>query len=362
MVMFTEIPIGNQHFFRAGLKAILSKSKWQYDQFDDLYDEFWDELKKAVDSKEGKQISDDSHSKARKSARPSLEVLKNWLYHQNADEILSVPAFSELEVLTKKSFQDMSEEEMRLMMTLLRQLARRMARKKSRLKRRSKRRRYVDLRRTFARNMRRGGNIDKLEFSEAKEKRLNLVLLCDVSKSMDLYSRFVIHLIYAFQNSYDRIETFVFSTSTYRVTEWLENHEFEQAFDVISERFPQWSGGTAIGQCLKSFIDGHGYTMLSKKTKVLILSDGWDVGEPALLSKSMSRIHKNCNKVIWLNPLGGIPDFSPEAIGLKTAIPFIDIMASAHNLESLKLVLHQLQSDRKRSQIRSSNSSINIVG
>nr|WP_273567374.1 VWA domain-containing protein [Maribacter sp. Hal144] len=175
---------------------------------------------------------------------------------------------------------------------------------------------------------------------------MKLVLLCDVSKSMELYSRFFVHLIYAFQNAYDKIETFIFSTALHRVSEILDNHEFDKAFEIISDRVPQWSGGTTIGSCLNDFTQEHGYGMLDKKTIVLVLSDGWDTGGPEIIQTAMQTIYKKSKKVIWLNPLAGSSDFSPEALGLKTALPYIDVLASAHNLESLKLAISQIQKKR----------------
>jgi uncharacterized protein with von Willebrand factor type A (vWA) domain len=232
---------------------------------------------------------------------------------------------------------------MQLLSLLLISLARTIAHQKSRLKKGSQKHSNLDLKRTIRENLRRDGSIQKLYYSERKEKRLKLVLLCDVSKSMDLYSRFFVHLIYAFQNAYDRIETFVFSTALHRVSEILDNNQFDKAFDIISDRVPQWSGGTTIGSCLIQFSEEYGYRLLDRKTIVLILSDGWDTGEVEIMEKAMKDIYKRSRKVVWLNPLAGHPDFSPEAIGMKTALPYIDILGSAHNLESLKRILYQLQ-------------------
>jgi uncharacterized protein with von Willebrand factor type A (vWA) domain len=272
-----------------------------------------------------------------------FESLKDWLNLNPASDEEVVSSYSDLDVLTKKNFSDLSEEEMQLMMRLLSRLARSIAHQKSRLKKGSKKHRNLDLKRTIRENLRRDGSIQKLYYSERKEKRLKLVLLCDVSKSMDLYSRFFVHLIYAFQNAYDRIETFVFSTALHRVSEILDNNQFDKAFDIISDRVPQWSGGTTIGSCLIQFSEEYGYRLLDRKTIVLILSDGWDTGEVEIMEKAMKDIYKRSRKVVWLNPLAGHPDFSPEAIGMKTALPYIDILGSAHNLESLKRILYQLQ-------------------
>ena len=348
MTALGHLPMGDKNAFDAALKSILVKSKWQFEQFDDLYEEFWEQLKKAMDSKT-KELPENKEDKQGLNPQPpEFETLKSWLYKDQAEEQKNVVAYSSLEVLTHKNFEDMSSDEMRLIMALLRKIAKQLAHQKSRLKQRARKNKRLDLKRTFASNMRTGGELMRFHFSEPKDKKLKLVLLCDVSKSMDLYSRFFVNLIYAFQNAYDRIETFVFSTALHRVTELLENHEFDKAFEMIADRVPQWSGGTTIGQSLQSFVDSYSYKLLTKKTVVFILSDGWDTGDASMLKQSMQEIHKRSKKVIWLNPLAGNPNFSPDVIGLQTALPYIDVMESAHNLESLKRAMKHLKSGRRK--------------
>lgn len=340
------LPINSENNYREALKAILSKNAFQRTHFDEYYSEFKEQLKKASDSKV-KDIPEkrDEKSESQKKAA-QFESLKDWLNLNPSKDEKTVSSFSDLEVLTRKNFSDLSDEELRLMMRLLQKMAKRLAHQKSRLRKASKKHKHLDLKRTIRANMRTGGDIQQLVFSEKKERKLKLVLLCDVSRSMDLYSRFFVHLIYAFQNSYDKIETFVFSTALHQVTEILDNNEFDKAFDTISERVPHWSGGTTIGSCLTDFNKNHGHGLLDKKTNVFILSDGWDTGEPEIMKDAMKSIYKKSRKVIWLNPLAGNPDFSPEVLGMKTALPYIDILASAHNLESLKGVLRQLGKKR----------------
>lgn len=340
------LPIHSEDYFREALKAVLSKSEFQRTHFDEYYHDFKDQLKKSADSKV-KDVPEEKPKPEQKSKQAQFEALKDWLNLSPSEEEKEVSSFSDIEVLTKKDFLNLSDDEMRLMMRVLQKLARKLAHQKSRLRKKSKRHQHLDLKQTIRANMRKGGEIQQLIFSEKKNRKLKLVLLCDVSRSMDLYSRFFIHLIYAFQNAYDKIETLVFSTALHRVSEILDNNEFDKAFRTISERVPHWSGGTTIGSCLRDFTQNYGYGMLDKKTIVLILSDGWDTGEPEVMKEAMKTIYKKSKKVIWLNPLAGNPDFAPESIGMQTALPYIDILASAHNLESLKTVLQQLRGKRK---------------
>jgi uncharacterized protein with von Willebrand factor type A (vWA) domain len=335
----TLLPIQRQDYFREALRTTLAKNQYQYSRFFELYDEFWYQLSRAVDSKVKSEVNfKDQASESQKKSQ-QFESLKDWLNLNPSNQEEAISSHSDIEVLTEKNFADLSQEEMELMMRLLQKMAQKIAHQKSRLRAKTKRRNDIDLKRTIRASLRNGGEIHRFIHSKHKDKKLKLVLLCDVSKSMDLYSQFFVHLIYAFQNSYDKIETFVFSTALHRVSEMLNNLSFYQAFKQIGERVPQWSGGTTIGKCLSNFVSEHGHGMLDRKTIVIILSDGWDTGGQEQMKDAMQKIHKLARKVIWLNPLAGNPNFTPKAVGMKTAMPYIDTFASAHNLESMKEVL-----------------------
>lgn len=346
LIAISQIPIGKERIFRQSLKAVLAKNKYQFNAFNELYTEFWDQYSRAVDSKIKEEKPAKTAASEAQKRQAQFNALKNWLNLTPSKDEIDISTYSDIEILTKKNFRDLSADEMQLMMSLLKKLARNVAHKKSRLNKRSKKHKTIDLKETIRANMRSGAELQRLIYSEKKEKRLKLVLLCDVSKSMDLYSRFFIHLIYAFQNAYDKIETFVFSTALHRISEILDHNEFEKAFDIISNRVPHWSGGTTIGSCLKDFNQNYAYGQLDKKTIVYILSDGWDTGEPDTMRAAMKSIYKKSRKVIWLNPLAGSPKFSPEAVGMRTALPYIDILASAHNMDSLKRAIHETKSRR----------------
>ena len=344
------IPIGDQETFRLALKSLLARTRIQQEQFDAHFDRYWKELEQAVDAKtEDKPAGLSNRAANKKSKMESFQALKSWLYGEGKEneEEGAIASYSDKEVLTKKDFSAMTDDEMRLVMRMLQQIARSLARKKSRLRKPSKLSKFLDLKRTMRYNLRRGQSIQRFLFSEHKDKKLKLVLLCDVSKSMDLYSRFLIHFIYAFQNAYDRIDTFVFSTALHKVGDILREYEFTRAFEIISERIPHWSGGTKIGKCLADFTEQHGHGLLDRRTVVLILSDGWDTGEPEVLESAMRNLHKSVGRVIWLNPLAGSPAYQAEVTGMKTALPYIDVFAAAHNVESLKKIASELKRGRR---------------
>ena len=201
-------------------------------------------------------------------------------------------------------------------------------------------------------SLRRGGEILEIAHRQRKRQRLKLVLLCDVSKSMDLYSRFLIQFIYAFQSVYRRIETFVFSTSLHRVTETLKTEELEDALDQLTTTVPDWSGGTKIGESLQGFVQDHGLSLVDHGTVVLIISDGWDTGDIEALDESMHFLKQHARSVLWLNPLMGNPGYEPPTRGMQDALPHNALLVSAHNIASLRTLVRQLSRVQHGRQLR----------
>ena len=153
---------------------------------------------------------------------------------------------------------------------------------------------------------------------------------------MELYSAFLLQFMYAFQQVYSRMETFVFGTSLKRITPVLKEQNFRTALHLLEAENNDWSGGTRIGECLHEFVLHHSKKLLDSKTIVVIVSDGWDKGNMDILRESMKYIHGKVRKVIWLNPLAGFASYRPDVAGMQAAMPFIDILAPVHNAESLR--------------------------
>ncbi|MFK7925061.1 MAG: VWA domain-containing protein [Bacteroidia bacterium] len=331
----TIIPPEDPDLLRESLRSILCRSRPNQVKFDELYDEYWRNLERAVDAKV-KDGKDDSPKEKPKQKAPSVQALQNWLYGNKETEEKSLATYNATGTLIHKDFSAFGTEELSEVMKLIQQFARMLATQYQRRYREAKRGQRLDLRRTLRLNLRRGGEILKLAYRKRRVKKMKMVVLCDVSKSMDLYSRFLIQFLYAFQNVYRRIETFAFGTRLQRITEALREREFDSALEKLSENVNDWSGGTRIGFCLKTFVRTFGERLVDKNTIVLILSDGWDTGDLAFLEEAMIYLHKKAHKVVWLNPLAGNPNFEPTVKGMETAMPYIDLFASAHNLDSLR--------------------------
>ncbi len=191
----------------------------------------------------------------------------------------------------------------------------------------------VDLRKTIRYNH---AEIIKLMHRCKKDRKLDLVVLADSSRSMRLFSSFTVQLLYAFQQSYGRLETFVFGTRLFRITPWLQEHSFEQAVAKLNAQVPEWSGGTNIGGSLAQFVEAYASTMINNNCLLMIISDGWDTGDTEELTWAMSYLHRRVKKLIWLNPHASKPDYQPLVAGMQAALPYIDIFQGVHDLESLK--------------------------
>ncbi|MEM6342348.1 MAG: VWA domain-containing protein [Bacteroidota bacterium] len=329
------LPPEDPELLRDCLRAILTRSRRNQVKFDELYDEYWRNLDRAVDSKVKDGKEEKPQAKPKQKA-PSIQALKSWLHGNKEEEEQTLATYSATGSLIHKDFSAFGTEELSEVMKLIQQFARMLATQYQRRYRAAKKGQKLDLRRTLRLNLRRGGEILELAFRKRRVRKMKMVVLCDVSKSMDLYSRFLMQFLYAFQNVYRRIETFVFGTRLQRITESLREREFSGALEKLSDQVNDWSGGTRIGFCLKYFVDTFGERLVDQNTIVLILSDGWDTGELAFLEEAMIYLHKKAHKVVWLNPLAGNPNFEPSVKGMATALPYIDLFASAHNLDSLR--------------------------
>ena len=188
-------------------------------------------------------------------------------------------------------------------------------------------------RRTLRANLTRG-EIIELRYRERKRKKVRLVLLCDVSGSMDLYSRFLLQFLFALQNVFGRVETFIFSTRLTRITELLRGRSYRQVLRRLTD-VRDWSGGTRIGESFAQF-NREWPHLVDRRTIVIVLSDGWDTGEPDVLSTELMRIKRRAARLIWLNPLLGNPSYEPLTRGMAAAMPLIDDFAAGHNLAALR--------------------------
>ena len=195
--------------------------------------------------------------------------------------------------------------------------------------------RRLDLRRTIHRNVSHGGTPVELAWRRRKIKPLRLVVLLDASGSMSLYTSFFVRFLHGVVGAFHEAEAFVFHVRLAHVSASLRDRDVARAVDRLSLMAQGIGGGTRIGESLATFNQWHARRVINTRTAVMIVSDGYDTGEPERLASEMRRLRRRCSRIIWLNPLIGWRDYSPRARGMQAALPYVDLFAPAHNFESL---------------------------
>lgn len=323
------------------LRSVLASRAEDYPVFEELFEDFWNERnsppRKFVE-RESASTSTEQVRLARKesNAKGLAYFLEHWgAQKSQVAEPIKLPGASNTESAAKKDFTSFGAEELEEIARLARKIVRKLARNPSRRWKPVRRGPRINLRRSFRQSIRRGGELIELSFKRRKQKKTRLVVISDVSGSMDVYSRALLQFVYGLQNSFARVETFVFSTSLERITPHLKRRTYEQALLRLTASTRGWSGGTLIGASLAAFNSGWA-ALVDKRTIVMILSDGWDTGEACDLADALADLKRRAGKLIWLNPLLGSADYQPLVRGMQAALPHIDVFAPFNNLASLK--------------------------
>jgi hypothetical protein len=246
------------------------------------------------------------------------------------------PGYSPDVLLRRKPFDQCTARDLAEMERLLARLSLKLATCPSRRLVPTKGPGLVDLRRSFRRAVGTRGEFLSLARRARAVEVPRLVLLCDTSGSMDRHTRFLLAFMLSLKRVARRTEVFVFNTALTRLTPWLAPEKIGVTLDRLAAGVPDWAGGTRIGESLATFVSHHHRGLLDSHTTVVILSDGLDRGEPDVLVQAMRAIHARARRVIWLNPLLGDARYEPTARGMRAALPYVDRLAAAHNLESLE--------------------------
>jgi uncharacterized protein len=253
------------------------------------------------------------------------------------------PGYTPDAVLRRKPFEECSERDLAEMERLLARLRHRWAARRSRrLKPVRARHGVPDLRRSFRRAVGTGGEMVRLAYRARVLDEPRVVVLCDTSGSMDVHVRFLLAFVLALKGVAEKTEVFAFNTSLTRLTPWLSPGRIVQTIERLASDLPDWSGGTRIGESLMEFVVRYLPQVVSSRSVVVILSDGLDRGDTSLVAEAMQAIRSKARRIVWLNPLAGDPRYQPTARAMEAALPFIDRLAPAHNLESLERLVPEL--------------------
>jgi uncharacterized protein with von Willebrand factor type A (vWA) domain len=240
------------------------------------------------------------------------------------------------ELLRDKDFAALTEDELRRVRELVGRIARARPLRRSRRRRRDPSGEGLDVRTLIRRSLRTGGDPVDRPLRARKEVPRKLVLLCDVSGSMDSYAKALVLFLHAAVGAGRGVEAFAFGTRLSRLTPDLATRDPEAALATCTEAVVDWGSGTRIGASLREFNDVYGRRALSRGAIVVIVSDGWEREDPALVGREMARLARAAYAVIWVNPLKGNPDYQPLAGGMRAALPFVDRFLPGHNLRSLE--------------------------
>ncbi len=240
------------------------------------------------------------------------------------------------ELLRDKDFAEMTPDEYRRVKRLIAAIAGHRPLRSSRRRRSDPRGDRLDMRRLIRHSLRTGGDPVDRPYRARKEVPRKLVVLCDVSGSMDAYARALVLFLHAAVGSGPGVEAFAFGTRLSRLTAELGTRDPESALEKCTEAVTDWGSGTRIGASLKEFNDVYGKRALSRGAVVVIVSDGWERQDPELVGREMARLARAAYAVVWVNPLKGNPEYQPLAGGMRAALPYVDRFLAGHNLRSLE--------------------------
>jgi uncharacterized protein with von Willebrand factor type A (vWA) domain len=330
------IDVRNRHFFASTLQTTLCTTMEEWEQFSPLFQAFWGESQPRPRSTSGEYKGPSRGESPEQKEGSSVFLDRPGSQTGTAEEnTKAVYGASTQQRLKKVDFSQLPCDDLALLEEISLRLLRRMSQRLSRRLAISQRPTRIDLRRSIRRNINRGGEPFVLAYKGKKPRKNKLVILLDISGSMNFYSLFLVRFAYALQACFDRVHTYLFSTNVVEISDLLRTRHLSEALRKLSQRAAGWSGGTRIGESLRQFDQTSGRKLLSRDTIFIILSDGWDTGEPELLASQLRKVKARVQKVLWLNPLLGLKDYRPLTRGMAAALPYVDVFAPAHNLESL---------------------------
>lgn len=323
--------IRNQDTFGFALKSIFCCSEEDAVIFDEIFLRFWGRERGAVKSK----MQFFNQSNLVKKGRGSLVMMGKGESENEKEEGRNISGANAVERLAKTDFTKVSDIDSDFLEELAEKLWKQMSLRLKRKTRQAQTEGVIDLRRTIRKNISNGGIPIKVMRRQKLPRKPRLIILLDVSGSMDKYSFFLLRFICALEAHFERIEAFLFSTRLIRISNFLHAEDLARTLTKLSLQANNWSSGTRIGECFQTFNEEFSKKVLNGYSTTIILSDGLDTGDPELLAREMQKIKLRTRRLIWLNPLKGMEGYQPLQRGMKAALPEIDVFRSAHNLESI---------------------------
>lgn len=363
------VGMGRKDDVYAASKALLVQRPDQIATFDREFVRFWQDLLSPLPPLYSKPTGKDAETPAERpeqqagddSRKPepsedaadddnatSLAVSSSDVDSDETEEQDVLPedvlVYSAGEALRKKDFGQFTPDEIAIARRAMEKMHWRIGTRKTRRLKRAPNGDMIDFRSMLRTSMRQGGVPLELRYKERKERMRPLVLICDISGSMDRYSRILLQFVHTLESGLDNVEVFVFGTRLTRITRELRKRNVDRALDDVTAAVDDWSGGTRIGESIREFNFRWSRRVLRSGATVILISDGWDRGDPQLLGAEMARLQRACRRLIWLNPLLGATGYQPLTQGIKAALPYVDHFMPVHNLQSLEALAELLGS------------------
>lgn len=331
------VDIGSRNQVYHSARSLLVSKREQLKLFDTIFNFFWRKVAPPNGLARQKAPLAPRHKRPQQHQYAAMLMARAiGKTDQEIEMIDKSETYSDADMLQRKEFAQMTEEELAAVKRLIQQMKWDIATRITRRKVSAKNGQQLDLRNGMRSATKYGGIPIELSYQTRKIKERPIVLLADISGSMEKYSRLVLQFFYSVAQSKKQVESFVFGTRLTRITGDLKLKNIDRAVDQASREVRDWNGGTRIGESFASFNREWARRVIRRGAIVIIVSDGWERGDSSVLVREMRYLQHRCHRLIWLNPLSGRQSYEARVEGMAAALPFIDDFLPIHNLQSLK--------------------------
>lgn len=339
------VQLGRKQDFYYALRTHLVTHRKDLTHFDEAFDLFWRRPSEGFTTLNLQSLGEERRQK-KTQFLPPLDSSPNEdgaaLDELDASMIALVPTYSQQERLRHKDFAEMTADELAMAKQVIAKMPDSLGMRKTRRFEAGKGRR-INMRRLMKDMIRRQGDISCLPTHRRKQKPRPVVLLCDISGSMERYTRVLLHFMHTLAGSLFQVESFVYSTDITRITRQIRQKNVDEALEDVGQAVMQWGGGTMTGECLHRFNWVWSRRVLGRGAVVLLITDGWDRGDIPLLHAEMGRLRRSCQRLIWLNPLLDVPEYEPLTRGAQALLPYVHDFLPITNLANLEAIVKALQ-------------------
>ncbi len=345
-----HIQLGRKQDFYFALRTHLVTHPKEFAYFDEAFDIFWRRPSDGFTTLNLQSLGEERRKK-KTQFLPPLESSpsENGSDSEELDPamIALVPTYSQQERLRHKDFAEMSAEELEMAKRAIAKMPDSLGMRRTR-RFENGRGRQINMRRLMKDVIRKRGDVTQLPTHRLKEKPRPVVLLCDISGSMERYTRVLLHFMHALAGSLFQVESFVYSTDITRITRQIRQKNVDEALEDVGQAVLQWGGGTMTGECLHRFNWVWSRRVLGRGAVVLLITDGWDRGDIPLLHREMERLRHSCRRLIWLNPLLDVPEYEPLTRGAQALLPYVHDFLPITNLANLEAIVKALNNLKGR--------------